>query len=736
MTTVRGKNGGSVDQTLVSIVRFFSQLDEGIMVIDPKGCIQWLNNAMKGMCAIKGEISGLELRQFITIHIAPYLKGPIDTDVLISGKLENGADPLSQFSLAIPGNRTRIIEFSSYAFSAGGEGQTRIDLYRCVTDGGGVASNREPVAASEHDRELFRSIFEHARLGVLIAQDGQAKYINPWTSSYLGRSAEYICSVPFTDFIHPEDRQRVMEYHRRRIAGETLPDMYTFRILDDQGKEKWVKLNVFLFRWNEKPATLNFLIDVSDQIETENALRESEEKYRRITERNYDAIVMNDREGVITYASPSIERISGFSSEFVKGKHFTSILPESEHIRNTECFDQILNGENIEGFTTYLQKRDGKLVLVEMNAIPLTRDGNVIGSQGIIRDISDRERAEEAERERDFIDYLLSASLWNTPLGMVMIHIQDMDAKIIDWNLAAESIFGWRKSEALGNNFIELLPVEEVVPKIQNLLTQMEKDQFPFNLQHECNTKSGDRVLVNWFNTPISDPKGQGIYLVSLAEDVTESKRAEEALRESEVRYRTTIDSIGDPVHVIDRKFRIILVNRAFTHWFESLGFPTDVIGKHLHMVIPVFSPNIHERYKWVFNTGEMVVVEETSRFGDTEMITETRVIPVFEGGEVVRVVTVIRDITGNRKLEKLKREAFHQIERNMEQFAILNDHIRNPLQAIIGIAELEGGGIAEKMYTHTKEIDTIINKLDVGYMESQKIRDFLNKHYGLKKGK
>ena len=76
--------------------------------------------------------------------------------------------------------------------------------------------------------------------------------------------------------------------------------------------------------------------------------------------------------------------------------------------------------------------------------------------------------------------------------------------------------------------------------------------------------------------------------------------------------------------------------------------------------------------------------------------------------------------------------KAFSQIERNMEQFAILNDEIRNPLQAIVGLAELEGGDLAEKIFAQAKEIDGIIKKLDLGYMESQKIREFLRKHYSM----
>jgi sigma-B regulation protein RsbU (phosphoserine phosphatase) len=82
------------------------------------------------------------------------------------------------------------------------------------------------------------------------------------------------------------------------------------------------------------------------------------------------------------------------------------------------------------------------------------------------------------------------------------------------------------------------------------------------------------------------------------------------------------------------------------------------------------------------------------------------------------------------RNLSILQHEALEQIEANMEQMAILNDHIRNPLQAIVGLVDLEGGPMAEKIFQQAGEIDSIINRLDHGWLESSKIRDFLQRHY------
>lgn len=114
--------------------------------------------------------------------------------------------------------------------------------------------------------------------------------------------------------------------------------------------------------------------------------------------------------------------------------------------------------------------------------------------------------------------------------------------------------------------------------------------------------------------------------------------------------------------------------------------------------------------------------------------------IAVLAGAVVILVGNIIRRRRAEealrrseeefRHLSVLQHEALEQIEANMEQMAILNDHIRNPLQAIVGLADLEGGAVAEKIFQQAGEIDSIINRLDQGWLESSKIRDFLQRHH------
>jgi len=112
----------------------------------------------------------------------------------------------------------------------------------------------------------------------------------------------------------------------------------------------------------------------------------------------------------------------------------------------------------------------------------------------------------------------------------------------------------------------------------------------------------------------------------------------------------------------------------------------------------------------------------------------------ILAGAVVILVANIIRRRRAEdalrrseeefRHLSVLQHEALEQIEANMEQMAILNDHIRNPLQAIVGLVDLDGGPMAEKIFLQAGEIDAIINRLDQGWLESSKIRDFLQRHH------
>jgi hypothetical protein len=102
------------------------------------------------------------------------------------------------------------------------------------------------------------------------------------------------------------------------------------------------------------------------------------------------------------------------------------------------------------------------------------------------------------------------------------------------------------------------------------------------------------------------------------------------------------------------------------------------------------------------------------------------------ETGGLKGAIIYMKNITNQKILEEVEKKAFEQIERNVVQLSILNDHIRNPLAVIVALASMEGGPVMDRILVQAKEIDRIITELDMGWLESEKIREFMRKHYGV----
>ena len=132
-----------------------------------------------------------------------------------------------------------------------------------------ITERKQAEEELRESEEKYRILFEKANIGISVVQDGFVKSPNPKILDLHGYSEEEIISIPFINFIHPEDRELVQDRHERRIRGEELPTTYSYRILDKAGDAKWVELNVESILWEDKPATLCFLTDITNQKQAE-----------------------------------------------------------------------------------------------------------------------------------------------------------------------------------------------------------------------------------------------------------------------------------------------------------------------------------------------------------------------------------------------------------------------------------------------------------------------------------
>ncbi|MFH1783297.1 MAG: PAS domain S-box protein [bacterium] len=129
------------------------------------------------------------------------------------------------------------------------------------------------------------------------------------------------------------------------------------------------------------------------------------------------------------------------------------------------------------------------------------------------------------------------------------------------------------------------------------------------------------------------------------------------ATPESQKYSSMLIEDINDCIELVDRKMRIILVNKAYRRWLYSLGLRIDPVGKTITQAFPFLPKKVIDEYRQVFKSGKVLVSEENTILGKEVLSTETRKIPVIENGKIVRVITIIRDITDKKKAERMIQE-------------------------------------------------------------------------------
>jgi len=165
--------------------------------------------------------------------------------------------------------------------------------------------------------------------------------------------------------------------------------------------------------------------------------------------------------------------------------------------------------------------------------------------------------------------------------------------------------------------------------------------------------------------------------------DITERFEAEKKLNESVEQLRTTIDSLGDSLHVIDRDYKIILMNFSFIRWLDDIGLDHKIVGKNVFEAFPFLPDTARQEYEQVFETGGSNLMIETNVIEGKTYITETRKIPVMKDGEVFQIITVVRDITEQKAVER-------QLKDSEEQLRLISSAVEQTTEGV-AISDLNG---------------------------------------------
>ena len=256
--------------------------------------------------------------------------------------------------------------------------------------------------------------------------------------------------------------------------------------------------------------------------EREKVLGESEDRFRSLVEHSVDAIFLHDQKGKfidvnnracesLGYTRAELLRMSVFDIE--KGisqeklDQLWSVMQKNKPVR--------LDGRHY--------RQDGTSFPVEIN-LGLFEKNNEKFILATVRDVSERRQREDALRESR---QKLALHMEQTPLAVIG---WDTDFRVTEWNPAAERIFGYSRDEAMGRHAVDLVVPENVKPHVDDIWKSLLGQKGGLRSTNENITRNGDIIFCEWYNTPLVDEKGFVIGVASLAQDITERKRTEEAM--------------------------------------------------------------------------------------------------------------------------------------------------------------------------------------------------------------
>lgn len=347
---------------------------------------------------------------------------------------------------------------------------------------------------------------------------------------------------------------------------------------------------------------------------------------------------------------------------------------------------------------------------------PLLMGEDIRAVSCIISDVSDTRAAERAlvkseQRFRDLAD-LMPQTLFEI----------DLAGKVVYTNRHGLESFGYTERDLMNGITIADLFVDEDSAELKKGIEKGKHHDKLVQQEYRAKRKGGG-VFPAYINSSaiLAGGKPSGYRGVIL--DMTEIKHTAAALRESEEQLRITINALGDAIFVVDMDFRIVLFNAPFQEWNLSLGIRPGEVGMSVTELYPFLPESVLDEYRHVFVSGEMLITEEESLVREKLITTESRKIPVWEGGGVARVITVIRDVTERKRAEsELARHRDHLeeiVQERTEKLGRANVQLKKEIknrrraqQEVLRLnEELEGRVRArtaelEAAYEELKELD------------------------------
>jgi PAS domain S-box-containing protein len=547
------------------------------------------------------------------------------------------------------------------------------------------ATNEEMQATMEEleAANTYRQSMMDAMMDVLMTTDreGIITEVNRATERISGYSRDELIGQPLRQFFTDPDRAQA---GIEQVLKEKRVSDYELIVLTKDGREVPVSYNATVLRGARRRITgvLGSARDMSqvrrliDEMEAASANRQS------MMDAMMDILMTTDREGIITEVNRATERISGYSRDELIGQPLRQFFTDPDHAQ--AGIEQVQKERRVSDYELTMLTKYGRKVPMSYNATVLRgARGRITGVLGSARDMTSIKQAEEAR--------LRLASIVESSDDAIIG--KALDGTILSWNAGAERLYGYSAEEVQGRSIAILVPPDRSDDTSQ-LLEKIGRGEPVHNYETVRVRKDGGQIPVSVTVSPIRDAEGKITGASTIARDITERKRAEEALRRASAYHRSLIEASLDPLVIIGPDGKITDVNIATEAATGRLR--DELVGTDFS---DYFTEPEQARagYQRAFKEGSVRDYPLEIRRGDGYVMPVVYNASVYrdEAGKVIGLFAAARDIADLRQAEGEVRA----VNRDLETLLYVASHdLREPLRAIENFSRMVNDQYADQL--------------------------------------